>query len=822
LPASRQVPAWLSRDLAPLRELATAAGRHGELARSTLDRVDLHGPVVRAVEQWQGGGGASPLRTQLLAAGDVNDIVGGLVHLVPEALGGTAPGAPSARALRPPTATLDHTQAALAVAAITSARTPEEAVAFALLTIPATDELGLLRQRASILRRLPRPGVGPGGRGAPLRVPPLSTDDRPLRLPPDLDVREPGVDRPKVPGWESIEGWLDALLAFEPGDCLRHLYILAAFRRAQFDPYRIERIVPDDACPGEPVEIFGVGFGDPPTPQAPAHVTFTTAQGGTVPARIYDWSATHVRLQVPAQASPGPVGISREVATVRSECADPVPVFQSGEDVVFNGGTPVVHHLHINGRAHTPWTTTPTSEVTLSWDTSPAAPGGAGSGHTVTLFVATKPPTKGATETPLFSGSVAPGPGRYGVTVTNPMHLRAIVRVTTRCDEHHRELDTFVTAPMDLEQLTVEITQTIQRHDPSGQADVTPVPLVPGRDAAVRVYARPAEGWFDWGSGRGVLPVAGELLVDVAGVDHRLPLSGTVSATTPTMRGEPAPEPPKGSLADPPAGLLQVIGGPLVTGDLQVRARLHADPVQIRGLPDEVSTPVAEGAGAASTWPPQRVRTLLPVLIELPAHRGSVAPTIGEWMATVTAGMARVPLAPGEWRVLHPPSRVTADADLRLWHDDGDDERDAWGDLVELVDEARTDRGLGAEVLAIGVLPDFAVVAGTRGMARDRGSAFVTLPNRPRVFAHEFAHLFGVDHGNCWNGDTPPLNIDTSLPTKTEEVGLDLVHPHGTRVVRQGTAETMTYCSAADAEDGFAWGSIVLWERLRELFGRRR
>lgn len=813
MPGPRRVHDLLDRDLGALRDLATAAGRRGELARTTLERLELHGDVVRAAQRWRDGGGASALRAQLLAAGEVDRIVGGLGHLVPPVVGGTAEGASPPGAHRPAAATLDPTQAALAVAAMASARTPEEAVAFALLTVPAVDELGLLRERASMLRRLPRGGVGPGGAGTALRVPPLPTDDRPLRLPPDLDLRGPGLDRPKVPGWEFIEGWIDALLAFEPGDCLRHLYVLAAFRRGQFDPYSIDRIVPDDACPGDPVEIFGVSFGDPPTPQAPAQVTFSTAQGGTVPAHVFDWSATHVRLRVPAQAAPGPVGISREVATVRSECADPVPVFQSGEDVDFHGGRPVVHHLHVNGRPFTEWTTITGPEVTLSWNTSPAAPGGARAGHTVTLFVATAP-NETASRTELFNGNVEPGPGEYVVQVTALTHLHAIVRVVTPCGPAELGDTTILAAPVDLDQLTVEITQTIQRHDPINDAVLTAVPLVPGRDAAVRVYARPREAWFDWGSGPGVLPVTGEALVDVAGVDHRLPLSGTVHEATPRRRGE--------RTSGPPAGVLTVIPGPLVTGDLDVRVSLLADPMQIPGLgASRASASTVRGRRGAGVWPPLPLRTLLPVLVGLPAYPGTGTPTIQQWMATVTAGMARVPIAPGEWRVL-PPSIVTAPGDLRLWHDDDDDERDAWGDLVDLVDEARTDRDLGSEVLAIGVLPVITQTGGTAGMAHNRGSAFVTLPDEPRAFAHEFAHLFGVDHGACWQGATPPRDIDNTLPTKTEEVGLDLLRRGGPQVVERGTAETMTYCVSPGAELSFGWGSIILWERLRELFGRPR
>lgn len=853
MPGSRGVPEWLDRDRAALRDLASsseqvsdppgdpiasgAALANATAARATLDRLTLLDPVLRAVHNWREGGGPAPVRTHLLAAADVDQTLAGLAHLVPTPLGGTASTAPPPRAPRPRTSELDPTQAALAVAAIASARTPEEAIAFALLTIPAIDDLSLLRQRASILvghglstrlrrrtpllRRDPRRGVGPGG--GPIEVPPLPTDDRLLRLPPDLDLRGPGEDRPKVPGWEFIEGWLDALLAFEPGDCLRNLYVLAAQRRSQFAPYRIDRVVPQDACPGDPVEIFGVGFGDPPTAQTPAQVVFTTAHGGTVTARIFDWSPTHVRLRVPAQATPGPVGISREVATVRSECAEPVPVFQSGEDGTFHGGSPVVHFLHVNGQPRTDWMTTPTSEVTLSWDTSPAPPGGASPGHTVTLFVATKPTAAGR-ETVLANRAVPPGPGRYGVRVTTTTHLRASIRVSTPCGEAVAEVPTvLITAPLDLEQVSVEVTQTIQRHDPTGRTKPTLVPMVPGRDAAVRVYARPRETWFDWGAGHGVLPVTGELVVDVGGVDHRLPLSGAVSATTPTQRGERAAEPAEGARAAPPAGLLQVVPGPLVTGNLQVRARLQADPVRIPGIGVGAPIPMAESVTAATAWPPHPVRTLLPVLVELPAYRGTPTPTLREWVATVDAGLARLPIALGEWRVLS-PRRVTADPDLRLWHEDTDDERDAWGDLLSLVDDARTDRDLGSEVLAIGLLPAIVPTerGGIRGKAYDRGSAFVTLPGRPRVFAHEFAHLFGVDHGGCWTGDTPPRDIDTSLPTVTEEVGLDLRHPTGPRVVRQGTAETMSYCVSADAEPSFGWGSIVLWERLRELFGRRR
>lgn len=804
-------------DLDALRDAATGGGRFAHRARLVLRRVTLVNPLIDAAEGTCRGRQQArvSLRDQLLHAAPAEPaaMIAGLAYRVPMRLGGLQRVGGEPMPALEPTGWLTAPQTALAVGSVLCADTPDEAVAFALLATSAVRELAALSTSTMIIRRGPGPiGGGGGGGGGPLRLPPLPTDGPPLRLPPDLEIRTPpGQGRPKVPGWEQIDGWLEGIMAFTRADCLRALYGAAALLAATTNPYRIDQVVPDDACAGEAIELFGAGFGD-----VPADVVFTAASGGTVLARVYDWSASQIRLRVPTDAVAGPVGIARQIGELTSACSAPMAVFQRGTDGQFGGGRPVVSRLTMN-ELDRPGVIDAAAPLRVEWTTI-------GAQARVEILAGTDR---------LYAADVATGPGEVSLSLR---HLRVrtdlMVSVTarTRCGEDRRELTAAAVAAPVLDVASVELVQTIQRHDVSGASDPARVPLVPGVRTAARVYVTPRHEWFDWGAGPGVLPVTGRLETTVEGRTRELPLGGVAVSSALLDRG--ARLDASGAQVAP-HGVLVEIPFTEVTAAVHARAVVRADPGQLgAGQLADVPLPWATGEGGAPGWPKLRVRQLLPVLIDLPRYRpqGISGVTYADWVATVVAGMARLPIAWDEWRLLR-PGRVAGNPNLDLLHADDEERHDAWGGLLDQVQDVADDRDVGDDVLTIGVLPDLAGLPApggrTFGIAANGGMATVVTVGQPRTFAHEVAHCFAVDHGGCpAEGESgAPDHIDFSLPVITEEVGLDLHHRAGPRVVPRGTAETMTYCWpswAGGQPDAFqlGWTSIRLWERLRTLFGR--
>lgn len=473
------------------------------------------------------------LRERLLAAVGVTavEFVSALAGRVLVGDGGTLdPRFRLRRRYTGPPGELTASQAALVAAAVRVADDPAEALAFALVAGQAVDDLTAAATTLVALRDgriAPGDLVLPGSPKSPLRPPPDLVDD-----PLGGSIGGPRGRGPRGPDWHQMDRWITQVAELRSTWCVAVLAQLVADLPRMDEQYTIDQVVGDDGCSGDPIELRGSGFGD-----VPGRVRFEAATGGTVSVHAEHWSPTRLLLRVPPAAVGGPVGLLLPLRTVTA-CGRSVEVFRAGRDGSFHGGTAQVVTLTVGGRS-TPGTVRHDVPVAVRFRTLPAPRADGTGGALVDLLVRKVPRTAGSPAVDLVSTSVPAGEGGLDLDLTSDRaacDVTVVVRARSRCGpEVERQVDVVVAAPLDLVADPVELTQVVQIVSPADGPVHNAVALVEGARTLARVHVRAVHHDFDWGSGPGVLPVAGTATVEQVATASRT--SFPVVGATPVAGG---------------------------------------------------------------------------------------------------------------------------------------------------------------------------------------------------------------------------------------------------------------------------------------------
>jgi hypothetical protein len=749
------------------------------------------------------------------------DYVASLAPLVVVADGGTLdPRFRLRRRWSAPSQELTAVQATLIAAAVRVARDPVEALAFALVAGRAADDVAGVVASVAALR---------DGRTDPGALVLPVTPQEPLRPPPGLEGGPLGGGPlgggplgggplgggplgggPRGPGWHQLPPWITQVGGLRSTDCLAILSGLVAAVPRMAEEYVIDEVVGDDGCPGDPIELRGSGFGD-----IPGRVRFESTTGGTVSVRADDWSPTHLRLRVPWTAVGGPVGLLLPLRTVTA-CGRTVELYRAGRDGAFHGGVGQVARLTVAGLTG-PGTVRSDVPVQVRFRTLPAPRPDGGGGAEVELVVRQTSRAPGAAPVDLVRARVPAGEGGVDLDLTGDRYvsdLTVVVRVSTRCGPAvDRVVDVVAAARTDLVVDPVELVQVLQSVDPGGGPGHNAVALVEGARTLARVHVRARHAGFDWGRGRGVLPVTGTLSV-LAPVPTTVPVATATSAATWPSR----------DTRSRMSGWAHEIPYPLVVREgLQVRVDLRVDAAAL-GLP--VATPWTRAEGVAAVTP-SRPRRVLLLRAAVPLRLGLPTPSHADCLALLRAATSRLPVGVEAWDVyVHGLAPVLL-ADAAITSTDPDDARQAWDDLLgaarDVADDVGTDDGTLVVVVAPGSDCPVAGLGGDGFAAAQLG--------RPATLAHEIAHAVGVRHSACRPTGTHavPDDPDRDLPTQTEVTGIDLhgtsTHP-GPHVVPARTEDLMGYCPPTwagtdpvwrHAPSQARWPSLAVHERLRRL-----
>lgn len=730
------------------RDALASADLTGRLATSRdrlLGRWDsLQSLVTTATDAAAGDPAArDALRSQLLGAvsrrdGQTSqDAVNALAAAI---LQGSEPGP-----LALPDGTLGADEAALVTAAIQVSLDDAEALAFTAVTMGAVVDLHAARGLQTAMRRGPGDIAGPGG----IPVPVVEPGD-PLRVSKKFEI--PDVLPPDRIQWPDRERIQLPPVMFEGLGCIELLANLVANAGSGADPYRIEAISADDACPGDLVVLTGTGFGD-----TRGDVIFPSIQGGTERGRILFWGDTRIQVFVPSRATGGHVGLSIPAGTVTA-CGRSVTVFQRGSDIAFFGGVAHVRSLAFTeafaGHVDVD------QPVLLRWDTLPPPRPGATTGN-VSVVV-----TDRASGTEWWrTDNQLGGPGLAAIdlgAITSARPLVATITVTTGCGAPaSRSTETVATSGARLVIDAVEITQGAQAN-PHAQ-NLPLEALVPDRTAVVRsyVHARPD---FDWGFGPGACPI--RTRVEFAGTDQTV--DSTVGPDT------------NANLVTSSTNV--AIPALFVTPDQHPSARITVT-TRTPAVPTKLTADQP-----ALFDDRRRPRRIVVIRIGHPAL-GLPAPNWADFTRTWASAMARLPVGATQWQpvILRQAQTWNVPSSLLLTRSTLTDNEAAaaqnkrrrdvhWADLLGQVRELAEDAGLSDEDLVLGVLPrnDNYLL---NGIANDFDltlGAAITQVDLGATTAHELAHAIDVRHTNFSNpGSEPPDRADPDQPVTIDHPGWD-------------------------------------------------
>ena len=523
--------------------------------------------------------------------------------------------------------------------------------------------------------------------------------------------------------------------------------------------YNIDNVDPVDACPGDEITLTGYGFG----PNASSSRVRFAANPGRSPdgsafvdAVPTSWSDTLVRVVVPEAAAQGPVSL-RIWRGAGSFCGSVFNALASGNAVPFGSATwRVIEAFNISGEVTTSddgsIIVAPGADVGISWSITPPGPG------TLRVF--------------RFSGDPDdPGTERHSQAVqavgvlswpipwpTETTWLRFQLTAPGACGNAVEEFVVLVHRQAQLAVHGVEVTQAIQHYrasehllDPAHHGPDNSLQLVRDKSAWVRVYLRSGQDpSFD--NGR-LTDITGTLTVErrVGGVWNTVATASPQNGPIAAENGFASYDAERGDID---STLNFVVPATTMRGWLrftvQVRSPLH---------------PQALGHEAVHTWEVavslrQRLNAaFITVGYDGPDDAGTgtltlPAPTVQECMAETAWATKAFPLS-GTPNVRLAGTFVTN----------------------QPLNDPRVMEG-GCSLNWMPVLSTVAAMA-----ALDQASSSVTwvyygivssgipvnvpgcsnvgtggIAGRPRTYAHEIGHMFGLPHAPC--GDVGSSNDD--------------------------------------------------------------
>ncbi|MGB0370336.1 MAG: IPT/TIG domain-containing protein [Opitutales bacterium] len=656
---------------------------------------------------------------------------------------------------------------------------------------------------------------------------PIPEDDTPSTYPPNWPPPEPGMpgapspcgpgggSPPSLPPREPCDDFHDTCTELMRG----------SFHQLELMPnaissHQITSISPTSACFTQPVTIKGEGFGEE---QGDWVVIF-----GTAKAEVTFWSDTEIRVKCPRRI--GEVCVSLRNTQIEARRRD---IYERNKEALteyneqlqclgkpgtplvnpyapqsaecnqvnrFLGSYPIIREFSINGISRSVDVDVGT-ELTLRWEVENAD---SVSIQRTGLFgpnAEIDGPTSGNDNLGEFTGSESIS-ATYKLTAMNA------------CSTINRFISVRLTTPSDLNNLGIEITQTIQNFDFDNISKQNEVLLVAQKSTLARVY--PVSGIqdsFNFGDGPGALAnISGDLNLHYTdGTFQRISNPVNPDQITAAQSRENIDR----SKID--HSLNFVLPIEKLTGVVMIKASIYESGHFRNPYYGEISR-VPE-----RSFEFQNSGNIKIALIRIAdGVQNLPAPSVAQFWNSVIGAQARFPIKENGFRLFTPtdfPIRTTTQ-DLSRWGDTRN--------LLDRLDDIADDYEDSEDYIWCGLLP-FNGEYRWGGMAHDgvedywfdSHKRFLAKSGSGVVFAHELAHTFGIDHAPNIPGCTASIDdLDPDVPSRIEDHGI-VVEP-STRtqpfIIPAGTTSFMGYCVP---DNGYGeeskWISIATYERLFDL-----
>jgi hypothetical protein len=585
--------------------------------------------------------------------------------------------------------------------------------------------------------------------------------------------------------------------------CLFSVMISVAQAQREAPQYEIRSLSNPSACPGELLILSGVNFGT-----AGGTVLFHTdsqkakiiirLRGTTTDGQL--WSDSEIRVRVPQGAAPGQIQLKIFVKTLHL-CGNVYPIYRLGRMVpYFEGGIPAIFDFTVNYEKPAV-VAEPGSDLTIHAWTSV----GTGVLATLTIF---------NPDSSIFFTTTLPGGQRWltvlAPTVTSPTNLRVVLRVQNRwCGaSEEKTIAVRVQRRPALRIAGVEVIQAIQRFSLTGEKNSVRFCARCRTVARVYVDSGLIDG-FDYGAGANTLPgVTGSITLRRGGLP---PATVTPFNTGGVVIARPAGLINRNNLPDTLNFLLpiEVLDG-AVTIDVRVSVANPSVGAGVGWADTDSSTTV--------TFETRPRRGIVKFLVR-DDLLGLPAPSDADFAASLQAARARYPIAEDGF-VVH---MVVGQKLMAIKHDLRT--KDGWTDLLDDIEDFADDHpdesliwaALVPSNLKSPINPNGYELKGRARQGNDVEFIIVWDDVRPCLavqnglgasFAHELGHVFGFDHSPCSDGDWPE-DVDSSMPGRTEDVGMNTFTAPAPMIVGAGVGELMSYC-----DDQTRWPSIKFWHRM--------
>lgn len=568
-------------------------------------------------------------------------------------------------------------------------------------------------------------------------------DDGPLFPPPGRGP-QPGPDPQPCPEpWPPTPGGFPR----DPGllekwACTAEVVIALRGVRGVFGSgsYTITSVSNVHACPGDVLTITGSGFS-----ATAGRVMFPTSSGsGTVTATT--WTDTLIAVTVPANATCGTLSLRIFEKTVEV-CGRFVDINRTSYTrFQFLGGTTRISLLRFRN-TRGPGCASPNTTARVEWNTCNA--------DSVSLILR----DDGGTELLRIEPAAASGSQNFMVPdVATRDEITATVEVSGPCGDETRDLVLSVNSPFNLSIDGMEVTQAIQYYradqhltDPADRGTDNSLQLVTNKTAWVRVYLRSGgDPSFDAGQLTGV---TGTLTVErrVGGVWSTiaasfLPQNGPVTAQESYISYNAE----RGNLNNT---LNFIVPAVMMAGLLRFSVNVTSpDACELQSASDQVEVDVnlTQSLNAAFIT--------IGYIGPNAAGTGNLnlpAPGLGVCQAETAFAMFAYPLS-GAANVRIAGSFVT-NTPLNDARSSPGSCSPNWGPLLTsiaglvAIDTVATFATLGTSWVYYGIIAGGipVTVPGCSGIATGG------LAGRPRTYAHEIGHQFGLPHAPCGNVGTP-------------------------------------------------------------------
>lgn len=600
--------------------------------------------------------------------------------------------------------------------------------------------------------------------------------------------------QPPVPAFPA---WKDKLDQFVARNCFvgveRAIRELGAWASNQpsSDAEGITGLSTSSPCGGSALQILGGPFGN--AQPADVRVFVPILGGGCREATVDKWEDERIEIRLPRDVGPGCVGFVRGKASYRrpqrvtgeltvcigavaevwtrgfsrlnSDLVSCPPCLLGGQNRITTAGPPQILSFECTPHIE------PGGQPILSWDVRNA---------TQLRIVTRGGPNPGAS----FPSPIPPT-GSYALSAvggTSPVNGWYELVANNLCGEASATTTFLMSRTPRLSIDRIEVVQAIQRADNS-------VRLVAAHRTIVRVFVNSGiSDGFDFGYGSGLVEV--ETTVVAENLD-----TGTVTLC-PEWRGgtgwSAAPTHNRNSL---PNSKNHEVPLPACSG--RVRFKAVARTVPYLSAPRARSSEVTVDAAFVDV----AVQQVLPFLIQDPSGNAPT-PTIADFLQSLEAMSFIAPIPMSKFLV-NPPLAVTLQPSESL---------------RSLLNWVLLTLRLSTTVflfpsspvsgLRIGIVPDDGAFP-NGGTALPRVGlttpAFIAKSRKPRLWAHELGHAYGLYHVRNTDPADPTPNppiYDPILPLTISEPGLDIGEKD---ILPAGTNELMSYAKSK-------WISVEHWD----------